>query len=92
MPRKAEIDRPVRLDTTLPTSVYAKLALHLHSELEGKIPRGAWQRFIMERIQEFFGSKRLDLAPYGMPQGFEVYGSPEAIEVLQRFLSQQVVK
>lgn len=92
MPRKAEVDRPIRIETTLPTSEYSRLMLHLHSDLEGKVPKGAFQTWLRERIAEFFNSKRLDLAPYGMPQGFVVFGSKDVIETLQKFLSQQAIK
>ena len=65
--RTALIDRPMRLETTLPTSIYMPVHLHLYSELEGKVPQGAWQRFLIERIKEFFSTRVLDLEPFGFP-------------------------
>lgn len=51
------IIRPTKLTMHLPEDVRARLDLYLFSPLEGRIPKGAYQRFIVERIQEFF-SKR----------------------------------
>ena len=53
-----KIIRPTRLETSLPEDIRAKLDLHLYSEVEGRVPFGAYQRFLIERIQEFFAQKR----------------------------------
>lgn len=53
-----KIIRPIRLHTTLPEDIRAKLDLHLYSEVEGRVPFGAYQKFILERIAEFFGGER----------------------------------
>lgn len=92
MPRKPEIDRPVSLHLMLPESEHGRLTLHLFSPLENRVPKGAFQRFFLERLRDFFASKRLDLAPYGFPQGFEVWGNKDMIDTLQAFLSKQVVR
>jgi len=80
------------LNVALPAPVHAKLMLHLFSELENRVPLGAYQRFLCERIDEFFRHKRLDLAPWaGTDEGaFVVSGSPEALEVLKRTLKGEV--
>jgi hypothetical protein len=54
MSRPANIRRPVRLHTTLPEDIRAKLDLYLYSSVEGRVPVGAYQRFIIERIRDFF--------------------------------------
>jgi hypothetical protein len=54
MSRPPLILRPVKLNTSLPEDLYHKLAMHLYSQAEGKIPRGAFQKFICERIIEYF--------------------------------------
>lgn len=54
MPRRPNIIRPSKLTTVLPEDIRAKLDLHLWSELEGRVPQGAYQKFLVERIQEFF--------------------------------------
>lgn len=56
--KKPKIIRPVKLTTNLPEDVRAKLDLHLYSEVEGRVPFGAYQRFLVERIQEFFSERR----------------------------------
>jgi len=54
MPRKPNTVRPVSLKTSIPEDLYTKLTLHLFSDLEGRVPMGAYQKFICERIREFF--------------------------------------
>ena len=62
MPRKPDVIRPSLLHMSIPEDVRAKLDLYLFSELEGRVPKGAYQKFFTERIQEFFGWRRMDLA------------------------------
>lgn len=86
MPRKPNIDRPVPLEISLPESIHTRLMLHLFSELEGRVPKGSYSNFFIERIQEFFGWKRLDLTPLGFPQGFFIAGPKEMIEKVEESL------
>ena len=44
MPRQKKIDRPVSLELSLPSSVKTRLEQALFSELEGKIPFGAFSK------------------------------------------------
>lgn len=44
----------VKLTTRLPLDLHTRLAAHLYSPLEGRIPLGAYQAFFSERIREFF--------------------------------------
>lgn len=60
MPAPLKIDRPTLLHLSLPLSVRAKLDLHLYSNLEGRVPKGAYQQFIVERINEFFERTKND--------------------------------
>ena len=57
MARQPDILRPIRLNTTIPGDLRARLDLHLYSEVEMRVPKGAYQRFICERIREFFEPK-----------------------------------
>jgi hypothetical protein len=57
MPSKPLIMRPIKLTTTIPEDVYGRMALHLYSEIEGRIPKGAIQRFLVDRINEFFNRR-----------------------------------
>ena len=54
MPRPLKADRPVEKTISLPTSIAARIDLELYSELEGKVPHGAWQRFLVALISEHF--------------------------------------
>lgn len=58
MPATAKIDRPTVLHMHLPLSLRVKLDLYLWSELEGRVPKGAYQAFFIERLQEFFGKEK----------------------------------
>lgn len=86
MPRAPLADRPQPINLRLSSSAYVKLAAFLYSPVEGRIPKGAWAKFFTERIEEYFGWTRLDLHPYGMPQGFFVRGPKEMVEKLERRL------
>jgi len=54
MPRPARTDRPVSKHLHLPESLAGKVELLLFSELEGKVPHGAWQAFICRLVEEHF--------------------------------------
>lgn len=55
--RHPNIIRPVRLHTNLPEDVRAKLDLLLYSQVEGRVPKGAYSVFLAERIREFLDRK-----------------------------------
>ena len=84
----ANIIRPSKLTTTLPEDVRAKLDLHLFSDLEGRIPKGAYQEFFLARIRDFFDTKTLDISKYtDLPIGeIIVKGSPATIKLLINLL------
>jgi hypothetical protein len=69
----------------------ARVDLLLFSELESRVPKGAYQKFFNERLREFFSSAALDLSPYtGSLPGVQVIrGSAEAIEALIKALQQR---
>jgi len=72
MARQPNIQRPIKLTTTLPEDIRGKLDLHLFSDAEGRVPKGAYQGFLIERIKDFFENvATLDLAEYleGIPPG-----------------------
>ncbi len=68
MSRPQNILRPIKLTTTLPEDVHGPLTLHLFSEVEGRVPQGAYQSFLVDRIREFFSFKRFDTG-HGVIQG-----------------------
>jgi len=88
MSRQPNIIRPVKLTTTLPEDIRAKLDLHLFSDFEGRVPKSAYQNFFIERIQEYFNSKVLDLGEYchSPVGGLTVRGSPATISLLREML------
>jgi hypothetical protein len=84
--RRPKLERPTQLCLKLPESVRAQLDLLLYSELEGRVPLGAYQEFFVERIREFLSWRRLPLERFGFPAGFFVAGPREMIEELERRL------
>lgn len=52
--RPAQILRPVALNTFIPEDLKAKMDLHLFSEVEGCVPKGAYSKFLAELLREFF--------------------------------------
>lgn len=88
MARRKNIIPSIKLTTTIPEDIHTRLSLFLFSELEGRIPPGAFQSFICDRTREYFEEHRLDLAPYvgSSPGDFVIHGLPGAIEQLERRL------
>lgn len=77
-----------QLNLALPFDVHSKLTLHLYSELEQRVPHGAYSRFLVERMRQFFAEEHLDLAPYigSEPEAFIISGPPQAIAALKKRL------
>lgn len=88
MSRPPAIVPPAFLHLQLPLEIKTQLALHLFSELEQRIPKGAYQAFFIQRLREYFEGRRLDLAPYvsSPPGACIVSGSAATIEQLERIL------
>lgn len=89
MPRRPAIDSPTRLNIGLPESERAWLDAHLWSEVDSRVPAGAYRNWILERIREFRSWRTLDLTPFGFPSGMLVRG-PE--EVLRRLAERLIEK
>ena len=94
MSRRKNIIPSVKLTVMLPEDTLGKLQLHLFSEMEGRVPLGAYQAFLSERIEEFFRQRSLDLAPFaGCDPGlFLVWGSPTTLTVLERALKGEITQ
>ena len=88
MPRRPHIDTSTALLVRIPESVYTKLSLHLFSPLEGRVPYGKYREFIIERVNEYFDWKRLDLAPFGFPAGYFIAGPEDMISKVKEKLSE----
>lgn len=54
--RPPNVLRPTKLTTNLPEDIRAQLDIHLFSTVEGRIPHGAYSKFLAERVKEFFDS------------------------------------
>ena len=52
MARPIKTDRPVEKNLSLPSSLVARVDLELFSALEGKVPFGAWQKYVVGLIEE----------------------------------------
>jgi len=89
--RRPNIEPSVATNLHLPETVRTRLDLLLFSELEGRVPKGAYQRFFLERLQEFFTTKSKDLsAQLGLvPGSCIVKATPEALLFLESHLSQE---
>lgn len=48
-PRKA--DRPVEKSISLPQTLTARIDLILYSEIDGRVPHGAWSRFTQQALE-----------------------------------------
>lgn len=83
MSRPPNIHRPIKLTTTIPENIRAQLDLHLWSTVEGRVPQGAYQTFLCDRIREFFLFKRFDTG-LGIVQG-----PPAAIDLVRRLIIKQ---
>jgi len=56
--RPPNIIKGIPITTHIPEDVMAKMELHLFSELEGRVPKGAYGRFLSDRIREYFSPRK----------------------------------
>lgn len=61
MPRIKRVDRPVRLEITLPESVSAAVELELFSDIEGRVPYGARSKLIEQLLRDWLASRKVIL-------------------------------
>jgi hypothetical protein len=54
MGRKPNIIPTIKLGVWIPEDLRTKMDLYLLSSVEGRVPKGAYQRFICELLREFF--------------------------------------
>lgn len=57
MARPKKTDRPIEKNLSLPSSIVARVELELFSELEGRVPFGAWQKYIVGLIMADLAKK-----------------------------------
>lgn len=82
MPRRPNIDRPVRLELKMRESIRSKVDLYLFSEVEQRVPKGKYQEFFEERTVAFFNNAKLDLTPFGFPEGFYIEAPKEMLPLI----------
>lgn len=51
MPRPRFVVRPIEKNISLPEDLVAKVDLVLYSDLEGKVPFGAWKLYVQGLIE-----------------------------------------
>lgn len=86
MPRPPNLIPSRSLHVRLPEDLLGRLDLELFSSLEGRVPYGAHQTFLVARLREFFLWKSLDLAPLGFPPGYFIRGPKEMVAAIERKL------
>lgn len=57
MPRKQNLIRPVRIGVHLPEDVVAKVELELYSEVEKRVPYGAWSGLLTGLVKEWLAKR-----------------------------------
>jgi len=90
MPKPPNLIPSKQLNLALPLPIFTRLSLELNSDLEGRVPHGAYSRFLGELIRNHFEQGEVDLAPWlgeDIPAGIYVLRGPkEALEALKRVL------
>jgi len=88
MPARRNAIPTEMLSVWLPQDIHARAALHLYSDVEGRIPKGAWQGLISRLLRDFFEGATLDLAPYAgtAPGTVVLRGTRSSIEMLRNLL------
>lgn len=86
--RKPLVEPSIPTHLHLPASWRTRLDLVLFSPVEGRIPKGAYQRFFLDRLVEYFDTRALDLGPYlgSLPREHLVRARPATLEHLERLL------
>ena len=88
--RHANLEPSVATNLHLPQSVRDRVDLMLFSELEGRVPKGAYQKFFLGLLGDFFTTRTVDLSrELDLPPGRGlVRAHPDAATALQARLQQ----
>ncbi len=90
MPRPPNLIPSKVLNVALPLPVFTQMMLHLNSDLEGRVPHGAYSRFLAELLRDYFNTKAVDIGPRvnpDFPPGvYLLRGDAATIELLERTL------
>lgn len=85
--RRKKVIPSVRLNLALPITLRSQIDLKLFSDLEGRVPEGAYQKLFSRLIRQDLEWKELPLEPFGFPSGMFVAGPEQAIESLKQVLT-----
>jgi hypothetical protein len=86
MPRPRHIIPKAHLHITMSADLREKLDNAVWSELEQRIPAGALQKFIEERLREYFSFQKLEVGNF-LLGGKTLYGDADTLELLREFLT-----
>ena len=88
MPKPPNVVPTRAINVHLPADVAMQLTLHLFSELDGRVPQGAYARFLTPLIRGYFAASHLDLAEWtGAEAGQQVvHGDAATLETLHEIL------
>ena len=81
MPKAPAIIPNGRFNLLIDPELHTRVTLHLWSEVEGKVPRGAFKDFFEARIREYFTQ-----VPLTLPSGRRIWGDDATIGELARLL------
>jgi len=59
--------RPIEKTISIPETLVAQVDIHLYSQLEGRVPHGAWSRYIKRLIERDMEDQQLDREEGGWP-------------------------
>ncbi len=92
MGRRASLVPLIDFKCQMPEDLHTRLTLHLFSDLEQRVPYGAWTRFFTGLVREFFSSREIDLAPWAgtEPGAILVRGTPESLAILKKVLTGEI--
>ncbi len=78
MARPASINKPIEKKLSLDAELVAKVELALFSDLEGRVPYGAWSGLIEQLLREHFNRAERQRALTEALQVAAISGDPEA--------------
>lgn len=89
--RRPNVEPSIATNLHLPETVRTRLDLILYSEVEQRVPKGAYQRFFLERLQEFFTTKSMDISVHiGLaPGSCVIKAKPDALLFLETYLKKE---
>lgn len=78
MARPASINKPIEKKLSLDAELVARVELALFSDLEGRVPYGAWSGLIEQLLREYFNRAERQRALAEALQVAAISGDPEA--------------